>query len=174
MRKPLPKFGTAVKDELRSKFVRVVKFGRRGKKNVAPSQHCKGKDSWSLIPEKQHPHLIRNQTNARKQCLVLVKSSRGKTKVPGSAVTNARFASLHGLPVAPSPSRRRPFHYANRALVTSLHGEAARAAAFRLRLGGGVALRLRSAKRFSPPSAPLSPLADRRPKPENPLTRASC
>ena len=34
-------------------------------------------------------------------------------------MTNARFASLHGLPVAPSPSRRRPFHFANRALVTS-------------------------------------------------------
>ena len=29
-----------------------------------------------------------------------------------SAVTNARFASLHGLPVAPNPSRRRPFHSA--------------------------------------------------------------
>src|SRR5579864_6896565 len=28
------------------------------------------------------------------------------------AVTNARFASLHGLPVAPPP-RRRPFHFAN-------------------------------------------------------------
>ncbi len=42
---------------------------------------------------------------------------------------------------------------------------AARAADFRLRFGGGVALRPRSAKRFSPLSAPLSPLADRRPKP---------
>src|SRR6185437_15629312 len=103
MRKPLPQFGTAVKDELRSKFVRIVKFGRRGKKNLAPSQHCKGKDSWSLISEKQHPRLIRNQTNPRKQCLVLVKSSRGKTKVAGYAVTNARFASLHGLPVARPP-----------------------------------------------------------------------
>ena len=39
-----------------------------------------------------------------------------------SAVTNARFASLHALPVAPSPSRRRPFRFSNRALVTSLHG----------------------------------------------------
>src|SRR5688572_15224299 len=38
-----------------------------------------------------------------------------------SAATNARFASLHGLSVAPSPSRRRPFHSPNRALVTSWH-----------------------------------------------------
>lgn len=36
-------------------------------------------------------------------------------------MTNARFASLHGLPVAPSPSRRRPFRFSNRALVTSFH-----------------------------------------------------
>jgi len=35
---------------------------------------------------------------------------------------------------------------------------------FRLRLGVGVALRLQFARRFSPLSAPLSPLADRRPK----------
>ena len=51
---------------------------------------------------------------------------------------------------------------------------AATAAGFRLRLGGGVALRLRCAKRFSPPSAPHSPLADRRPKPDIPHTRARC
>ncbi len=35
---------------------------------------------------------------------------------------------------------------------------------FRLWLGGGVALRLRSAWRSSPLAAPLFPLADRRPK----------
>lgn len=35
------------------------------------------------------------------------------------AVTNARFASLHGLPVAPSPSRRRPLHSATS--LASLH-----------------------------------------------------
>jgi hypothetical protein len=67
------------------------------------------------------------------------------------AVTNARFAAFHGLPVCPVPS-----------------------------MGGGlpsaarrrdVPLRLRFARRFSPPSAPLSPLADRRPKPDNPQTR---
>jgi hypothetical protein len=36
------------------------------------------------------------------------------------AVTNVRFAPLHGLPVALSPSRPRPFHFATRALVTSV------------------------------------------------------
>jgi hypothetical protein len=79
-------------------------------------------------------------------------------------VTNARFASLHGLPVAPYPSRRCPFHSANLALVTSEHPpNAAKAAGFRLRLGGGVALRLRSSRLSV--CAPLFPLADRRPKP---------
>jgi hypothetical protein len=58
--------------------------------------------------------------------------------VESFAVTNARFAALHGLPVAPSPSRRRPLHSAKRALVTSEHPQsAAGAAGFRLRLGGG-------------------------------------
>lgn len=83
-----------------------------------------------------------------------------------AAVTNARFASLHGLPVAPSPSRRRPFHSANRAIVTSLHGagpQTRRASV--CGSAAGVALRLRSARRSSSPRAPLSPLADHRPKP---------
>jgi hypothetical protein len=56
------------------------------------------------------------------------------------------------------------WHY--RALVTSgngLIGAAAAAAGFRLRLGGGVALRLRSSRLSV--CAPLFPLADRRPKP---------
>ena len=54
------------------------------------------------------------------------------------AVTSARHASLHGLPVGPVPSRPRPFHSTNRALVTSGHSpEAAGAAGFRLWLGGG-------------------------------------
>jgi hypothetical protein len=35
------------------------------------------------------------------------------------AVTNARVASLLGLPVGPVLPRLRPFHYAKRALVTS-------------------------------------------------------
>jgi hypothetical protein len=82
------------------------------------------------------------------------------------------FMRSTGCPSSLSPSRRRPLHSANHALVTSGHWRiAAMAAGFRLRLGGGVALRLRFAKRFSPPSAPLSPLADRRPKPENPHMR---
>jgi len=50
-----------------------------------------------------------------------------------------------------------------RALVTSGNGFAAAAAGFRLRLGGGVALRLRS-RRLSA-CASLPTLADRRPKP---------
>jgi len=81
-------------------------------------------------------------------------------------VTNARFASLHGRPVAPSPSRRCPFHSANRALVTSgiCNVPQTRRASV-CGSAAGVALRLRFARRSSPPSAPLSPLADRRPKP---------
>ena len=80
------------------------------------------------------------------------------------AVTNARFASLHGLLVAPSPSRRRPFHSANRALVTSLNGagpQVRRASV--CGSAAGVALRLRFARRSSPLSAPRprSPTADR-------------
>ena len=83
-------------------------------------------------------------------------------------MTNARlFYAPRDCRSAPSPSRPHPFRFANRALVTSDNfAWAARAAAFRLRLGSGaVALRLRFAMRASPPSAPLSPLADRRPKP---------
>ena len=50
------------------------------------------------------------------------------------------------------------------ALVTSGNGLAASAAGFRLRLGGGVALRLRSSRLST--CAPLFPLADRIPKPD--------
>ena len=83
------------------------------------------------------------------------------------AVTNARFASLHGLAAAPYPSRRRPFPFSNRALVTSLHGagpQERRASV--CGSAAGVTLRLRFARRSPSPSAPLSPLADRRPKPQ--------
>ena len=74
-----------------------------------------------------------------------------------AAVTSARFAPLHGLPVGPHPSRPRPFHSSNRALVTSEHRHsAAIAAGFRLRLGGGVPLRLRFARRFTPPALHFS------------------
>ena len=81
-------------------------------------------------------------------------------------MTNARlcYASRAvGRPLL--PSRPHPFRFAIRALVTSDNlAWAARAAAFRLRLGSGaVALRLRFAMRASPPSAPLlrTPITDR-------------
>jgi len=81
-----------------------------------------------------------------------------------SAVTNARFAALHGLAVAPYASRRRPFHSAKpRARHERQWCLAATSAGFRLRLGGGVALRLRSSRLYA--CASLFPLADRRPKP---------
>lgn len=81
-----------------------------------------------------------------------------------SAVTNARFASLHGLPVAPSPSRRRPLHFTNRALVTSWHSAGRRrgrlpSAARRRALRSGCdAL---GASRRPPLHFPRSPNADR-------------
>jgi hypothetical protein len=54
------------------------------------------------------------------------------------AVTNALSTPLQGLPVGLSPSRPRLFRYAPSALVTSEHPQcAARAAGFRLWLGGG-------------------------------------
>ena len=82
-----------------------------------------------------------------------------------SAVTNAFFVSLHGLSVGPFP----PLDHARSASQSAPSSRAAiqvatSAAGFRLRLGGGVALRLRS-RRLSTCAA-LSPLADRRPKPQ--------
>jgi len=71
--------------------------------------------------------------------------------------------SATGLAVAPFSLRRRLFRFAKIALVTSGNRLAATTAGFRLRLGGGVALRLRS-RRLSTCAA-LSPLAARRPKP---------
>jgi hypothetical protein len=63
-------------------------------------------------------------------------------------------------------SRRRPFRFSNRALVTSLHGAGPQER--RASVCGpaaGVALRLRSARRSSPPPLhlPRSPTADRSP-----------
>ena len=58
----------------------------------------------------------------------------------------------------PSALRRRPFHFANpRARHERIFTKAASAAGLRLRLGGGVALRLRFALRFSPLHFPRSP-----------------
>jgi len=68
-------------------------------------------------------------------------------------VTNARFASLHGLPVAPSPSRRRPFRFSNRALVTS--GIISTPQDRRAPVGSlASSLRLRGFTHFVPPAPP--------------------
>ena len=82
-----------------------------------------------------------------------------------TAVTNARFASLHGLPVALLPFDDARSTTQIRALVTSLHGaKAAGAAGFRLWLGGGT---LRSgcvllcASLRPPLHFPRSPTTDR-------------
>ena len=86
------------------------------------------------------------------------------------AVTNARLLRSTG---CPSPPRRRPLHFTNRALVTSLHGagpQERRASVCGSAAGG--ARRLRFARRLSPPSAPLSPPPDRRPKPDAYFPRA--
>jgi hypothetical protein len=81
-----------------------------------------------------------------------------------TAVTNARIAAPHGLSVGPLPARPCPCHSAKpRARHERQMALAATAAGFRLRLGGGVALRLRSSRLSA--CAPLFPLADRRPKP---------
>ena len=63
-------------------------------------------------------HLIWECSQGLEHEAPFIQSSSGKID---SAATKARFASLHGLAVAPSPSRRRAFHFANRTLVTSLH-----------------------------------------------------
>ena len=81
-------------------------------------------------------------------------------------MTNARFASPRGLPVALLPFDDARSTAQFRALVTSAHPQCATI------IGGlpsvarrrDAVLRLRFAKRFTPHSAPLSPLADRRPK----------
>lgn len=88
-------------------------------------------------------------------------------------VTNARFTSLHGLPVAllpccPSttPVPLRKSARSSRAAIAL----AAAAAGFRLRLGGGRCAPAAFHYALLSASAPLSPLADRRPKPDqNPL-----
>jgi hypothetical protein len=87
--------------------------------------------------------------------------------IANNAVTNARIASLHGLHAA-----RMPRNDAPAASQTARSSRACIVDKPQLRRASvcgstaGVALRLRSAKRFSPPSAPRSPLADHRPKPK--------
>lgn len=79
-------------------------------------------------------------------------------------MTNARFAPLLGLSVGPFSLSTTPAPLRKpRARHERQSPHASKAAGFRLRLGSGVALRLRSARRSSPSSAPLprSPTADR-------------
>lgn len=90
----------------------------------------------------------------------MLASRRGKESIT-TAVTNARFASLHGLPVAPYPSRRRPLRSqiarSSRAAFAGLP-QTRRASA--CGSAAAVSLRLRFARRSSSPSAPLFPLAE--------------
>ena len=76
--------------------------------------------------------------------------------MPGStylAVTNARFVTLHRLAVGPVPLSTPPVPLLKPCARHERHSRcAARAAGFRLRLGGGVSLRLRFARRSSPPA----------------------
>ncbi len=94
-------------------------------------------------------------------------SGNDRTAIVELAVTNAGFAALQGLPVALFPL--------DDARSASQTARSSRVAFATCRSSGGlpsaarrrdVPLRLRFVMRFSPPSAPLSPLADHRPKPE--------
>ena len=72
---------------------------------------------------------------------------------PVYAVTNARFAPLHRLSVGPVPLTTPPVPLLKPCARHERHSRcAARAACFRQRLGGGVSLRLRFARRSSPPA----------------------
>jgi len=80
------------------------------------------------------------------------------------AATNVGFAPFHGLPVAPIPRATTPVPFRKTHVRHGGDELAATAAGFRLRIGGGVALRLRSSRLSA--CASLFPLADRRPKPK--------
>ena len=83
-----------------------------------------------------------------------------------SALTNARFAPLHRLEVGPLalPTPRIPLRKSVRSSRAALPS-AAGAAGFRLRLGGGRCASAAIRQALLSASAPLSPLADHRPKP---------
>jgi len=99
--------------------------------------------------------------------------------VPGSSAEFRRdqraFSSLHGLPVGPVPLSTTPVP------LRKPRARHERAFAGRRKRGGlpsaarrrDVPLRLRFARRCSPPSAPLSPLADHRPKLQADLPRVA-
>ena len=73
--------------------------------------------------------------------------------VSDTAVTSARCAPLYKLPVGPVPLSTTPVPLRKPRSRHEGHLQtAARAAGFHLRLGSGVALRLCSARRFSPPA----------------------
>jgi hypothetical protein len=73
--------------------------------------------------------------------------------IPVFAVTNARFAPLHRLSVGPDPLTTAPVPLLKPCARHERHSHcAARAACFRLRLGGGVALRLRFVRCSSSPA----------------------
>ena len=71
-------------------------------------------------------------------------------------MTGARFAALHGLLFGPPPLDHARSLLKLRARHERHRHSAAFAAGFRLRLGGGVPLRLRFARRFSPPALHFS------------------
>ena len=80
-------------------------------------------------------------------------------------VTNALYASLQGRGWPCYPLDHAPSAQAPSALVTNRSNNAVALASV-CGSAADVPLRLRFARRFTPLSAPLSPLADRRPKPD--------
>ena len=85
-------------------------------------------------------------------------------------MTNARFASLHGLPVALLPFDDARSTTQIRALVTSGNCIGRSSGGLPSAVGGGRCAPSAFHYAFLSVSAPLFPLADRRPKPhQNPL-----
>jgi hypothetical protein len=86
-----------------------------------------------------------------------------------NAVTNARFAALHGLPVGPFSLSTTPLSLRKIARSSRAEIQVRRnSVGFRLRLGGGGGLQLHSARRSITALRSTFPLAARRPKPSSP------